>query len=87
MDQHKFVVPDEDFEQFRLLNIEEAEFILFDATSYVNDDIIPIEEKIIRTCDLVDFFILEGEKEIVKDLIKVENALYIKKLIEGLDYM
>jgi hypothetical protein len=87
MDYSKFFVPDEDFEQFRLLNVEEAEFILCDVTSYVNDDIIPIEEKILRTCDLVDFFILEEEKEIVKDLINVENALYIKKLMEGLEYM
>ena len=71
----------EDFSEYRLLMIEEADFILSNKKEYIQQSFLPDEIKIIRICALIDFFILEDEDSIVDDLLKLEEVIRLKKFI------
>ena len=50
------LIPSEDYTQYRLLSIEEAEFILCDVYSYIHDDFLKLSEKSARIEDVINFF-------------------------------
>jgi hypothetical protein len=69
------------YDEYKLLMIHEAESILTNKPSYILHTPIPIPDKISRISDLLDFFILEEEQEIVDDLLLVRNSIKIKMFI------
>ena len=69
------------YNEYRVLMIHEAESILSNKPSYVLHTPIPIHDKISRISDLLDFFILENEQDIVDDLIMIRNSIKIKMFI------
>jgi hypothetical protein len=78
------LTPSEDYTQYRLLSIEEAEFILCDVYSYIHDDFLTLNEKAFRIQDVIDFFIYENEPLIVNDLKIVQEAIYLRTLLDDL---
>lgn len=78
------LIPSEDYTQYRLLNIEEAEFILCDVYSYIHDDFLTLSEKSTRIEDVINFFEFEAEPIIVKELKIVREAIYLRILLEDL---
>ena len=68
----------EEFNEYRLLMVEEAEHILSDKKSYIQSDFLPDQAKILKISDLIDFFILEGEDLIVGDLVNMEDSIRIR---------
>jgi hypothetical protein len=69
------------YDEYRVLMIHEAESILSNKPSYVLHTPIPIHDKIARISDLLDFFVLENEDDIVNDLIMIRNSIKIKMFI------
>jgi hypothetical protein len=69
------------YDEYKLLMIHEAESILSNKPSYILRTPIPITDKISRISDLLDFFVVEGENEIVEDLLLVRNSIKIKMFI------
>jgi hypothetical protein len=68
----------EEFHEYRLLMFEEAEHMLSDKKSYIQDNFLPDQAKILKISDLIDFFILEGEDLIVRDLVHMEDSIRIR---------
>jgi hypothetical protein len=67
-----------EYEEYKLLMIEEAEEILCNKEKYINFDDLPIMTRISRLNDLIDFFTLEEEPEIVSDLTMVKNSVKLR---------
>ena len=65
------------YDEYKLLMIHEAESILSNKSSYILHTSISIPHKISRISDLLDFFIVEGENDIVEDLILIRNSIKI----------
>lgn len=78
------LIPSEDYTQYRLLSIEEAEFILCDVYSYIHDDFLKLSEKSARIEDVINFFEFESEPIIVKELKIVREAIYLRTLLDDL---
>jgi hypothetical protein len=78
------LIASEDYTQYRLLSIEEAEFILCDVYSYIHDDFLTLEEKSIRIRDVINFFEFESEPIVVKELKIVQEAIYLRILLDDL---
>ena len=73
----------QEFSEYRLLMIEEAEFILSNKKDYIQQDFLPDEAKIMRISDLSDFFVLEDEPTIVDDLTIMGDIIRLKKFISS----
>ena len=71
----------DEFYEYRLLMIEEAEHILSDKKSYIQSTFLPDHAKLLKISDLIDFFILEGEDLIVSDLANMEDSIRIRIFI------
>jgi hypothetical protein len=69
------------YNEYRVLMIHEAEGILSNKPSYVLHTPIPIQDKISRISDLLDFFVVENEQDIVDDLIMIRNSIKIQMFI------
>jgi hypothetical protein len=78
------LIPSEDYAQYRLLSIEEAEFILCDVYSYIHDDFLTLTEKSARIEDVINFFEFESEPIIVDELKIVREAIYLRILLDDL---
>lgn len=72
----------EEFEEYRLLMIEEAEYVLTNKQKFIQCDI-PYDVKIMRISDLTDFFLLEEENIIVDELSSIDDALRIRQILSG----
>ena len=73
----------QEFSEYRLLMIEEAEFILSNKKDYIQQNFLPDEAKIMRISDLSDFFLLEDEPTIVDDLTIMGDIIRLKKFISS----
>ena len=73
----------QEFSEYRLLMIEEAEFILSNKKDYIQQNFLPDEAKIMRISDLSDFFVLEDEPTIVDDLAIMGDIIRLKKFISS----
>jgi hypothetical protein len=67
-----------EYDEYKLLMIEEAEEIICHKEKYINFDDLPIMTRISRLNDLIDFFTMEEEKEIVRDLNMVKTAVKLR---------
>lgn len=74
----EYSLSDIEFNEYRLMMIEEAEHILTHKKFYIQDDFLPYTAKIMRISDLIDFFTLEGEDLIVRDLVHMEDSIRIR---------
>jgi len=74
---------DMEFYEYRLMMIEEAENILTNKKFYIQDDFLPPSAKIMKIADLIDFFTVEGEDAIVRDLRYMEDSIRIRIFIKG----
>lgn len=75
----------DEYEEYKLLMIEEANDILSNRERYVVLSPLPVYSKLSRINDLVDFFTVEGEKEIVRDLEVIRDSIrlrfYLKEFV------
>jgi len=71
-----------EYEEYKLLMIEEANDILSDKKRYVISSPLPIHSKLSRINDLIDFFTIQEEKEIVKDLTALRDSVRLRFYFE-----
>ena len=67
-----------EYEEYKLLMIEEAEDILSNKEKYIILNRMPLTSKISRLNDLIDFFTIQEEAEIVKDLNMVKSSIKLR---------
>lgn len=67
-----------EYEEYKLLMIEEAEDILSNKEKYIILNRMPLTSKISRLNDLIDFFTIQEETEIVKDLNMVKSSIKLR---------
>jgi FMN-dependent NADH-azoreductase len=72
----------EDFADYAILLIEEADYIINNRMEYLRDRTMSEDEKIDRISELMDFFILEDHMVIYDDLWNISNMILLKKYIE-----
>jgi len=72
----------EDFADYAILLIEEADYIINNRIEYLRDRTMSEDEKIERIRELMDFFILEDHMVIYEDLWNIMNMILLKKYIE-----
>jgi FMN-dependent NADH-azoreductase len=72
----------EDFADYAILLIEEADYIINNRIEYLRDRTMSEDEKIDRIRELMDFFILEDHMIIYDDLWNIMNMILLKKYIE-----
>jgi FMN-dependent NADH-azoreductase len=72
----------EDFADYAILLIEEADYIINNRIEYLRDRTMSEDEKIDRIRELMDFFILEDHMVIYDDLWNIMNMILLKKYIE-----
>lgn len=72
------VFSERDYEEYKLLMIEEAEDILSNKEKYIILNRMPLVSKISRLNDLIDFFTIQEENEIVKDLNVVKSSIKLR---------
>ena len=74
-----------DYEEYKLLMIEEAKDILSSKEKYITSNPMTLSSKISRLNDLIDFFTIQEEDEIVKDLNMVKSSIklrfYLKEFV------
>lgn len=74
-----------DYEEYKLLMIEEAKDILSSKEKYITSNPMALSSKISRLNDLIDFFTIQEEDEIVKDLNMVKSSIklrfYLKEFV------
>jgi FMN-dependent NADH-azoreductase len=75
--------PDEDdFADYVILLLEEADYIINNRLEYLRDQTMSENEKIDRLRELMDFFILEDHMVIYDDLWSIMNMVLLKKYME-----
>ncbi len=72
----------EDFADYAILLIEEADYIINNRIEYLRDRTMTEDEKIGRIRELMDFFILEDHMIIYDDLWNIMNMIVLKKYME-----
>ncbi len=72
----------EDFADYAILLIEEADYIINNRIEYLRDRTMSEDEKIDRIRELMDFFILEDHMIIYDDLWNIMNMIVLKKYME-----
>ena len=73
---------EDDFEDYVVLLLEEADYIINNRIAYLKDQTMTENEKIDRLRELMDFFILEDHMVIYEDLWSIMNMILLKKYIE-----
>lgn len=71
-----------DFLDYAVILIEEADYIINNRILYLKDQTMTEDEKIDRLNELMDFFILEDHMIIYDDLWSIMNMILLKKYIE-----
>jgi hypothetical protein len=72
----------EDFADYAILLIEEADYIINNRVEYLRDKTMTENEKMDRIRELMDFFILEDHMIIYDDLWTIMNMILLKKYME-----
>lgn len=72
----------EDFADYAILLIEEADYIINNRVEYLRDKTMTENEKMDRIRELMDFFILEDHMVIYDDLWTIMNMILLKKYME-----
>ena len=70
---------DDDFGDYIVLLVEEANYIIHNRVEYLRDKMMTEDEKIDRLKELMDFFILEDQMIIYDDLWSIMNMILLKK--------
>lgn len=71
-----------DFLDYAVILIEEADYIINNRILYLKDQTMTEDEKIDRLNELMDFFILEDHMIVYDDLWSIMNMILLKKYIE-----
>jgi hypothetical protein len=69
----------DNYDSYRNFILEEAEIVL----RFVQTDSIASITKLFNLDQMIDFFYLEGEYEIVQDLTNLKRAIMIKHFLKG----
>jgi hypothetical protein len=72
----------ENYQDYRLIILSEAERILSDKKSFLSGNLKLMDKKLMKILELADFFYLEGEYEISHELITLYKALQVKRFLE-----
>jgi hypothetical protein len=73
---------EDDFADYVILLLEEADYIINNRLEYLRDQTMSENEKIDRLRELMDFFILEDHMVIYDDLWSIMNMVLLKKYME-----
>jgi hypothetical protein len=73
----------ESYDSYRNFILEEAEIVLRERKRFVQTDSIASITKLFNLDQMIDFFYLEGEYEIVQDLSNLKRAIMIKHFLKG----
>jgi hypothetical protein len=69
--------------EYRLLSISEANSIIVHKYDYINDTGIKTGKKIQDLDDLIDFFLYENENLVVAELLYILNIIELKNVLYG----
>jgi hypothetical protein len=73
----------DNYDSYRNFILEEAEIVLRERKRFVQTDSIASITKLFNLDQMIDFFYLEGEDEIVQDLTNLKRAIMIKHFLKG----
>jgi hypothetical protein len=73
----------DNYDSYRNFILEEAEIVLRERKRFVQTDSIASITKLFNLDQMIDFFYLEGEYEIVQDLTNLKRAIMIKHFLKG----
>ncbi len=73
----------DNYDSYRNFILEEAEIVLRERKRFVQTDSIASITKLFNLDQMIDFFYLEGEYEIVQDLSNLKRAIMIKHFLKG----
>lgn len=71
----------ENYQAYRSLVLEETEKILSNKKVFLLGDRKEIDRKIVKISSLTDFFYVEGEYEIIKELNNISMALQVRRFL------
>jgi hypothetical protein len=71
----------ENYQAYRSLVLEETEKILSNKKVFLLGDRKEIDRKIVKISSLSDFFYVEGEYEIIKELNNISMALQVRRFL------
>ena len=73
----------DNYDSYRNFILEEAEIVLRERKRFVQTDSIASITKLFNLDQMIDFFYLEEEYEIVQDLSNLKRAVMIKHFLKG----
>jgi hypothetical protein len=73
----------DNYDSYRSFILEEAEIVLKERKRFVQTDSISSITKLFNLDQMIDFFYLEEEYEIVQDLSNLKRAIMIKHFLKG----
>lgn len=71
----------EQFRRYKKAMLEEAKSFLERKEEFLQTTSFSLDYKLLRLSELVDFFILEGEDQIARELADMALALRVKKIM------
>lgn len=73
----------DNYEAYRTFILEEAELVLKERKRFVQTESIPSITKLFNLDQMIDFFYLEEEYEIIEELMNLRKAIMIKHFLKG----
>lgn len=73
----------DNYECYRNFILEEAELVLKERKRFVQTESIPSITKLFNLDQMIDFFYLEEEYEILEELVSLRKAIMIKHFLKG----
>lgn len=72
-----------EFRKYQKAILSEARVFLENKIEFLQNSSISVNYKLLRLTELITFFELEGEKEIVSELVSLAEALRIKQMLDS----
>lgn len=73
----------ENYDLYKKFIIDEAELVFKEKKKYIQTNSINSITKVFTLDQMIDFFYLEGEKDIVNELSNIREAIVIKHFLKG----
>lgn len=73
----------DDYDSYRNFILEEAEIVLRERKRFVQTDSIPSVTKLFNLDQMIDFFYLEEEHEIINELDDLRKAIVLRHFLKS----
>jgi len=73
----------DNYDSYRNFILEEAELVLKERKRFVQTDSIPPVTKLFNLDQMIDFFYLEEEHEIIEELDSLRKAIVLRHFLKG----